>query len=98
LDSDALADVDNLTLRRAQVLGFEGQPLIQLVYTDPSGKPFALCIMSDAEGGEGPAILAGLATHTWKSKSHGFILVGGDQQSRVDDLAQHLRSGAFKAL
>ena len=98
LDVAALAEVDDLTLRRAQVLGFEGQPLIQLVYTDPKGKPFALCIMSDAEGDEGSAILAGLATHTWESQTHGFILVGQDQQDKVDDIVGRLRSGALKAI
>jgi len=96
LDLDALVEVDDLTLRRAQVLGFEGQPLIQLVYTDPKGAPFALCIMSDAEGEKGPAMLAGLATHTWESDSHGFILVGGDQLDKVNGLAANLRAGAFK--
>jgi len=90
LDMAALAEIDDLTLRRAQVLGYEGQPLIQLVYTDPKGTPFALCIMSNAKGDQGPEILAGLATHTWATDSHGFILVGGDQQDKIDGLAQRL--------
>jgi len=87
LDMAKLSEINDLTLRRAQVLGFEGKPLIQLVYTDPKGIPFALCIMSDAEGDQGSEILAGLATHTWESDSHGFILVGGDKLDVIDDLA-----------
>jgi len=98
LNLSTLAEVDDLTLRRAQVLGFEGQPLIQLVYTNEDGAPFALCIMPNPEGEEGPARLAGLATHTWKSGSHGFILVGGQEQGKVDDLVGRLRSGALKSL
>ncbi len=98
LDLEALAEIDDLTLRRAQVLGFEGQPLIQMVYTDPKGTPFALCIMADAEGSEGPEILVGLATHTWESDTHGFILVGGDQQDKIDDITTRLRGGALKTL
>jgi len=39
-----------------------------------------------------------LATHTWKSGSHGFILVGGQEQGKVDDLVGRLRSGALKSL
>lgn len=98
LDLEALAEVDDLTLRRAQVLGFEGQPLIQMVYTDPKGTPFALCIMADAEGSEGPEILVGLATHTWESGTHGFILVGGDQLDKINDITKRLRAGALKTL
>ena len=98
LDIEALAEIDDLTLRRAQVLGFGGQSLIQMVYTDPKGTPFALCIMADAKGNQGAEILVGLATHTWESDTHGFILVGGDQQDKINDITKRLRAGALKTL
>ena len=40
-----LAADDGLELRRAQVLGFEGAPLAQIVFAHSSGAPVALCLI-----------------------------------------------------
>lgn len=98
LDLGTLAEVGDLTLRRAQILGFEGQPLIQLAYTDAAGAPFALCIMPDAKGTKGAQQLAGLATHAWGSGSHGFILVGGTSQDTINGLADQFQAKPLQAL
>ncbi|MEL6678576.1 MAG: hypothetical protein AAFQ51_07710 [Pseudomonadota bacterium] len=75
--SEALADVKGLELLRAQILGFEGAPLGQIVFADPLGRPVALCLMRG--GGQDPvteAELAGLNTVAWSSGTHDFLLVG----------------------
>ena len=95
LPVEALQSVGGLQLRRAQVLGFEGQPLIQLAYTDAQGTPFALCIMPGQSGG-GAEKLAGLATHAWASDSHGFVLVGDGPQADVSRLADAFASGVLR--
>ena len=91
LPANELAAVAGLTLRRAQVLGFEGKALIQLAYTDAAGTPFALCIMPHMDDADGEAELAGLSTYSWAAGTHSFILVGRKPQSEVTRLAAAFR-------
>lgn len=46
LPQGKLAGIEALTLSRAQVLGFKGRPLIQIVYKSTNGAPIALCIIA----------------------------------------------------
>lgn len=92
LPVDALANVEGLTLRRAQVLGFEGEALIQLAYTDAAGTPFALCIMPRMGDTDGEEMLAGLSTYSWAAQKHSFILVAGKPQAEVTRLANTFRN------
>ena len=92
LPVDALANVEGLILRRAQVLGFEGEALIQLAYTDAAGTPFALCIMSRKDDGDGAETLAGMSTYSWTEQDHSFILVARNPQTEVSRLANAFRN------
>ena len=76
---EALANLDGLSLKRAQILGFNGAPLIQIVFADDSGAPIALCLM--AQEGQADAqstILSGLPAVHWKTDGVGYILIGGE--------------------
>jgi anti-sigma factor RsiW len=92
LSIDALANVEGLMLRRAQVLGFEGEALIQLAYTDTAGTPFALCIMPRRNSEDGAATLAGMSTYSWTEQNHSFIFVAAKPQTEVSRLASSFRN------
>ncbi|WP_170384372.1 hypothetical protein [Ruegeria atlantica] len=84
LNRDALAALPGMELKRAQVLSFEGKPLIQVVFADAQGRPFAFCIIR--QGGDAPnmdveqEILSGLATATWSQDGFGYMLIGSSDQ------------------
>lgn len=90
LPQEALAGLDGLDLRRAQVLGFEGQELVQIVFSDAQGRPIALCLMQGDDGTLGGMELAGLASYSWGTGSHQFLLIGGDDQTTIDGLADDI--------
>jgi len=77
---DALA-VDGLTFRRAQMLGFEGAPLVQIAFTTADGAPVALCVI--ARPGATPQPISGtrimdMAAARWANDGYEFLLIGGD--------------------
>ena len=84
--------VDGLELRRVQVLGFKGKPLIQIAYRDAAGTPFALCLMAGEDDTRADEMLAGLASSSWSAGGQRFILIGGTDLDRVGALAAPLQS------
>lgn len=94
LNQAALSNVPGLTLRRAQVLGFEGRTLIQIAYTTLDGAPVAFCILKgETEGDVAPvfARLLGLETALWQGPAHGFMVIGGQNQALIADSARYLQ-------
>ncbi len=85
LNRDVLEALPGLDLRRAQVLSFKGKPLIQIVFADAQGQPFAFCIIRQGEGAPAKdvnlAVLSGLATATWAGDGYGYMLLGSDPQT-----------------
>jgi anti-sigma factor RsiW len=84
-DLTPAAEVDGLEFRRAQLLGFQDQVIVQLAYLTPSGIPVALCIMS---GGATTKQIAradrqGVPSVSWSQGSDEFLLLG---QPGLDDL------------
>lgn len=50
-DLSPLTRISGLDFRRAQVLGWKDQPLVQLAYLDSQGRPFAICVIkAEADG------------------------------------------------
>lgn len=94
LNSGVLANLEPLTLKRAQVLGYNGAPLIQIAFSLPDGTPVAFCIIrqNDGEGGTDAkyAEMEGLASATWATDTHGFMLIGGDDEAAIKAIAQRL--------
>lgn len=88
LELDALAGLAGLTLKRAQILGFQGQPLIQIVFATVDGTPVAFCIFkgnSMPTGLSPSATMSGLESVAWASGSgHEFLLIGGSDAGQIE--------------
>lgn len=84
-----------LKLARVQVLGLDDAPLIQVVYQDGAGTPYALCITTGGTAGAADdavsEMLHGLATTAWQDGAYRFIFVGGDDLAQTGRIAAHLR-------
>lgn len=89
-----LASLEGLKLRRAQVLGFEGAPLAQIVFAHSSGAPVALCLIRT---GDSEALAMGerlnMASADWAVDGVEYLLIGdidademAAQAARIRDL------------
>ena len=85
LNREVLENLPGLDLKRAQVLSFKGKPLVQMVYADAQGQPFAFCVIRQGAAAEDKpvkqAVLSGLATATWAQDGYGYMVLGHDAQT-----------------
>ncbi len=82
-----LAAHDGLELRRAQVLGFEGAPLAQIVFAHSSGAPVALCLIRT--GGKEQLAMGerlNMASADWAVDGIEYLLIGDISAA---DMAAH---------
>lgn len=91
LDSERL-QLDGLSLRRAELLQYDGAPLGQIGYLD-GATPVAFCV---TRNGEADAPLAtserdGFAIAQWAKGGRGFMLIGKIAEARLADLARQLQ-------
>ncbi len=93
LTPEIVAGLPGLQLRRAQLLGFEGRPLVQIAFSAPDGTPVAFCILRRDGAPAAPREdeLLGLAAASWGSATHGFLIIGGKDRQQMLDLARELR-------
>ncbi|MEM7719871.1 MAG: hypothetical protein AAF222_11775 [Pseudomonadota bacterium] len=83
-------EVPGLTLKRAQLLGFEGAPLVQIAFATETGAPIAFCILKTGE--TSPAIvteLSGLPTVHWSADGFGYMVIGDLSESELIRTAHH---------
>jgi len=96
LPQEKLAEIEALTLFRAQVLGFQGHPLIQIVYQSETGAPIALCIIAKDTAPEQTQItyarMQGLASATWANDKYEFFLIGGQDETHIQNWANRFKS------
>ena len=95
LDLTALPEPEGLTFKRAQLLEFNGRPLVQIAYVDGEGTPIALCILSSdkpASDSVDLAALQGLGSASWNSDGFGFLLIGGDDPKALENSADTFKS------
>jgi len=93
LDLTGLPVTEGLTFKRAQVLGFNGKPLIQIAYLREDGTPVALCIIP-AGPDDKPVSMGeaeGLDIARWNTPGFGFLLIGGEDQVPLADEAETFR-------
>ncbi len=94
LDLTDLPEVDGLSFRRAQQLGFKGKPLAQLTFLTADGGPVALCIIR-TNGETTPEItaevLSGLDAFSWTDNGYGVLLVGPQGDTSLEDAAETFR-------
>ncbi|MAI48452.1 MAG: hypothetical protein CBC34_020935 [Hyphomicrobiaceae bacterium TMED74] len=94
LSKQALTDVAGLDLKRSQVLGFEGRPLIRLAYLSQKGAPVALCIIGNPAATKSPphvTSMEGLAAASWSKGGYDFLLIGGKDATLIRDAALKLQ-------
>lgn len=96
LNRSALDAFDALTLRRAQILGLEGEPLVQIVLSTAENVPIAFCIVQSrtaATALQSTQTMLGLESITWSSgEGHEFLLIGGKDSQVIEELAAQLQS------
>ncbi|MBV9560261.1 MAG: anti-sigma factor [Bradyrhizobium sp.] len=78
-----------ITLKRVQILQYDGKPLGQIAYLDPHDGVVALCIYSDSHHEIGPSSeqRAGLNIVHWASQGRAYMLVGRKAMPELRELA-----------
>lgn len=80
-------------IKRAQILQYEGAPLIQIAYLDPTSGPLAFCFMRKA--GRDEALrheqMLGLNIVDWSTSTHAFLVIGYAGVPELQDIATDLR-------
>ncbi|MEO1723877.1 MAG: hypothetical protein AAFR84_15920 [Pseudomonadota bacterium] len=90
---ETLSSLPDVDYRRAQVLSFEGQALVQLSFLSGTGAPIALCITrsSDADGQPPTRTrMEGMAGAVWSRNGHEYLLIGGQDDALIARLAESL--------
>ncbi len=86
-----LTSMPNLNLKRSQILGFEGRPLIQLAFLTTAGAPVALCITpagQSATNAPKVSTMEGMAAASWSKAGFEFLLIGGKDEKLIRNAAE----------
>ena len=92
LDLAGLSSVGAIDYRRAQLLGFQGRPLVQVAYLDGDA-PIAICItaINGDDTGIEEGVRHGLAAASWQRNGYGFLVIGGSDADLIRELAEAVR-------
>jgi hypothetical protein len=94
IEQDRIANVAGLALKRSQILGFEGQQILQIAYLSNQGTPIALCIKkgnSEADSNITSATMKGMASAVWTKGGYEYLLIGGTELAGIDAAARAFR-------
>lgn len=93
IDLTALPQAEGLVFKRAQLLGFNGKPLVQISYLRADGTPVALCIIPAGpdESGVSMGAAEGLDVARWNTPGFGFLLIGGQDAQPLAREAETFR-------
>jgi anti-sigma factor RsiW len=82
----------DLTFKRAQVLEFEGGPLIQIVFETPGKTAIAFCLKRSRDAARAPTLEKhnGLALSSWTRDGVDELVVARLPSQQILDLAQRL--------
>lgn len=89
----AVSGIERLDYKRAQVLGFEGQPIVQLAFLSKIGAPIALCIKRRASSSNEAmqsTTMRGMSAVAWSKDNYEFLLVGGNDHELLEQAAKKL--------
>ena len=81
---------EGLRFVRAQLLQFDGRPVLQLVYLPATGGPVALCLTQAATQTEHALTLEGLQVVTWESEGWAYALLGSQPLSKLREIRRAL--------
>jgi anti-sigma factor RsiW len=93
IELKSLRAVEALSYKRSQILGFEGQPLMQIAYLSALGSPVVLCIMRrdhDDQKAVETTNLEGMVAATWSAGRFEYMLIGGNDSALIEDAAKRL--------
>lgn len=86
-----VSDGEYLDYKRAQILGFEGQPVVQLAFLTKGGIPIALCIKRVEQSSAQPLqsrTMFGMSAVSWSKGNYEYLLVGGRDQEALSKAAE----------
>lgn len=95
IDLTALPQVEGLSFKRAQQLGFNGRPLAQLTFLTADGGPVALCILqTNGESSDqiAASVLRGMDTYNWTDNGYGVLLIGPKGDTSLENAAESFRN------
>ena len=94
LDLSRIKNIEGMTFKRAQQLGFNGKPLVQMVFALPDGTPVAICILQSDANSRGPRsqTLEGMAASDWTTGTHGVLIIGGEDQNLINQITPQVQS------
>jgi len=86
LDLGSVSNDPVLNFKRAQLLGYNNNPLVQIAYLSPSGEPIALCItLIESRAAEALTVgtMQGMASASWTKDGYGFLVIGGSDETII---------------
>ena len=93
---DMMLGLDNLNLKRAQILQADEKTILQIVLADANGEPLAFCIVHLGEGAvqSEPQVqsIAGLPTTHWVDGAYGYMLLGRVNADQMSNATEVLRA------
>jgi len=94
IDFDIVSGLDQLDYKRAQMLGFDGKPLVQIAFMTKQGAPVALCIYPAPDGVAQPMAserMLGMSSAAWIHDGFEYLLVGGTDDALIESAAGTIR-------
>ncbi len=84
--------LEGLEFKRAQMLGWNGKPLLQMAYLAADGTPMALCLTRVGAEDRGPktTVSHDLAGVSWVQDGVGYYLIGGSDAAQVEALSKQV--------
>ncbi|APX12811.1 anti-sigma factor family protein [Tateyamaria omphalii] len=94
IDVTGLPEAQGLTFKRAQVLGFNDKPLVQIAFARADGTPVALCIIPAGPDAAPVSMGAaeGMDLARWNTPGFGFLLIGGTDAAPLAEEAETFQS------
>lgn len=81
------------SLRRAQMLAYDGRALGQITYLDAAQAPMALCIVQSSKGAKAADAerRQGMNVVYWSSDTHAFMLIGHESPDAIKAMSDRIR-------
>lgn len=89
LSPETLQNAD-MTLKRTQVLGYDGAAIAHLAFVTATGVPVAFCITEGGPEAAQMATLHGMPSVYWYDGAHGFLLLGDLPDAMLKKIAASL--------
>lgn len=89
----ALSGTPEASYKRAQILGYKGQPLVQLTFLSSTGVPIALCILRTSGTSEQTtqfSEMEGMRAAHWTANGYDYLLIGGQNDALLQRMANDL--------